>query len=54
MTKYLVDQFQTILVDRDVEANDRLADQMKGGLLFVICTLVLMLTGVVLILHGHV
>jgi hypothetical protein len=52
MTKYLVDEFQTILVDRDVEANDRLADDMKGGLLFVMCTLVLMFTGVVLILHA--
>jgi hypothetical protein len=54
MTKNLIDKLQTILVDRDVEANDRLADEMKGGLLFVICTLVLMFTGVVLILHGHV
>ncbi len=52
MTRYLVDEFQTILVDRDVEANDRLADEMKSGLLFVMCTLALMFTGVVLILHS--
>ena len=52
MPKYLVDDLQTILVDHDVEANDRLADEMKSGLLFVMCTLALMVTGAVLILHA--
>ena len=54
MTRYLVDQFQAILLHHDVEANGRLEDEIKSGLLFVTCMLVLMFTGVVLILHGHV
>ena len=33
MLKYVVVEFQTILVDRDIEANNRLADEMKSGLL---------------------
>ncbi len=41
-----------MLADRDIDANDRFADDMKSGLLFVICALVLMFTGVVLMLHG--
>ena len=52
MPKHLVVEFQTILVDRDIEANNQLADEMKSGLLFVMCTLALMVTGAVLILHA--
>ena len=48
----MVQGIESILADDRVEPDERMTEEAKSGLLFVTCTLTLILTGAVLMLHA--
>ena len=52
MAKNMVQGIESILADDRIEQDERLSEEARSGLLFVTCTLTLILTGAVLMLHA--
>ena len=52
MTRNMVQGLETILADDRLGVDEQLTDEVRSGLLFVICAFALIVTGVVLMLHA--